>query len=150
MAENQDSYVIELESLVETRKNKIVVTNLFETLSVGTDFDSKEVLFRNLLVVMGPQSEPILLYQSPRREKAFNCDLVWFDPKGNISDVHRIRFAKDAKSVDGTIKLANKSLTPGKWSVALIQVESDSLEATLQFLVLPTHGRDAGFLFVQD
>lgn len=31
---------------------------------------------------MGPKSEPVLLYQSPEHAQAVECDLVWFDPKG--------------------------------------------------------------------
>ena len=85
-----DDLDVELESHLEIRPTRGIIRNPREVfVSVGTDYDPKEVLFRNFFSAIGPSSDPVLLYESEGGDAA-EFDVIWFDPVGDIAAVDHI------------------------------------------------------------
>lgn len=103
---------------------------------VSSDYDQKEMMFRNLANILGPLSEPVLLYQfSPPIEKNFeNLTVMWLDPAGVIADV--VGLHVDDTNLTNFIKPSLKSpLLPGIWKVGLFK--QSNLIASTNFLITP-------------
>ncbi|XP_026762839.2 xylosyltransferase oxt [Galleria mellonella] len=103
---------------------------------VSSDYDQKEMTFRNLANILGPLSEPILLYQfAPIVEKKTeNFTILWLDPTGIIADVNSIYL--DENNLTNFIKPNLKApLLPGVWKVGLF--EQLNLIALTKFLITP-------------
>ncbi|XP_049874059.1 xylosyltransferase oxt [Pectinophora gossypiella] len=103
---------------------------------VSSEYDQKESTFRNLAGVLGPLSEPVLLYQfSPPIEKNFeNLTVMWLDPAGVIADVAGIHVNEN--NLTNFIKPSLKTpLLPGIWKVGLF--EQSNLIASTKFLITP-------------
>ncbi|XP_039755431.1 xylosyltransferase oxt [Pararge aegeria] len=103
---------------------------------VSSDYDQKEMTFRNVGNILGPFSEPVLLYQfSPHFNKNIgNFTILWLDPAGMIADVNVVM--RDENNLTNFIKLNVKQpLLPGVWKVGLFdQVNS---VAVTEFLITP-------------
>ena len=85
-----DDLDIELESHLEIRPTRGIIRDFREIfVSVGTDYDPKEVLFRNFFSAIGPSSDPVLLYECEGGDAA-EFDVIWFDPVGDIAAVDHI------------------------------------------------------------
>ncbi|XP_032520548.2 xylosyltransferase oxt isoform X1 [Danaus plexippus] len=103
---------------------------------VSSDYDQKEMLFRNLANILGPWSEPVLLYQfSAYVDKNMgNLTLVWLDPAGVIADINII--SRDENNLTSFIKPHIKApLLPGVWRVGLF--DNTSTIAVTKFLITP-------------
>merc|ERR1712184_135656 len=54
---------------------------------VGSDFDLKELVFRNVLNAMNEDSKPVFVYSfaeaDEKQEEKFMMKVVWTDPVGN-------------------------------------------------------------------
>ncbi|OWR51737.1 putative protein-O-xylosyltransferase [Danaus plexippus plexippus] len=103
---------------------------------VSSDYDQKEMLFRNLANILGPWSEPVLLYQfSAYVDKNMgNLTLVWLDPAGVIADINII--SRDENNLTSFIKPHIKApLLPGVWKVGLF--DNTSTIAVTKFLITP-------------
>ncbi|KAM3966214.1 xylosyltransferase oxt [Aphomia sociella] len=103
---------------------------------VSSDYDQKEMTFRNLANILGPLSEPLLLYQfSPIIEKKIeNFTIMWLDPAGVIADVNSIHIEEN--NLTNFIKPNLKTpLLPGVWKVGLF--EQSNLIALTKFLITP-------------
>lgn len=103
---------------------------------VSSDYDQKETTFRNLANILGPLSEPVLLYQfSPPIEKNFeNLTVMWLDPAGVIADIIAIHV--DENNLTNFIKPNLKApLLPGIWKVGLF--EQSNIIASTKFLITP-------------
>lgn len=103
---------------------------------VSSDYDQKEMTFRNYANILGPMSEPVLLYQfSPLADKTTeNFTLMWLDPAGVTADVNSIHV--DENNLTNFIKPNFKApLLPGIWKVGLF--EQNDLVVSTKFLVTP-------------
>lgn len=103
---------------------------------VSSDYDQKEMIFRNLANMLGPLSEPVLLYQFlPPIEKNFeNLTVMWLDPAGVIADISSIHV--DETNLTNFVKPSLKTpLLPGIWKVGLF--EQSNLIATTNFFITP-------------
>ena len=86
-----DDLDVLLESHLEIRPTRGIIRDPRREVfvSVGTDYDPKEVLFRNFFSAIGPSSDPVLLYESDGGDAA-EFDVIWFDPVGDIAAVDHI------------------------------------------------------------
>lgn len=103
---------------------------------VSSDYDQKEMTFRNLGNILGPLSEPVLLYQfSAHIDKVFgNLTILWLDPSGSVADVNTIQ--RDENNLTNFIKPNIKQpLLPGVWKVGLF--DQTNTIATTKFLISP-------------
>ncbi|KAL4707701.1 hypothetical protein ACJJTC_014882 [Scirpophaga incertulas] len=104
---------------------------------VSSDYDQKEITFRNFANILGPLSEPNLLYQfSPSMTyvKGDNLTVVWLDPAGAIADVNILQL--DDNNLTNFIKPQLKvPLLPGVWKVSLF--DKLNMIVMTKFLILP-------------
>lgn len=103
---------------------------------VSSDYDQKETTFRNLAGILGPLSEPILLYEFSAQldKKSENLTLIWLDPTGAIGDVNMIHV--DENNLTNFIKPNLKApLLPGIWKVGLF--EQNRIIVATKFLISP-------------
>lgn len=103
---------------------------------VSSDYDQKEITFRNFGNILGPLSEPSLLYQfSPEVDKKFeNLTLIWLDPAGIVADVNNLHV--DENNLTSFLKPNIKvPLLPGIWKVGLFA--QSELIALTNFLIIP-------------
>lgn len=114
---------------------------------VSSDYDQKEMTFRNLANVLGPLSEPILLYEFSAQidKKSENLTVIWLDPTGAIGDVNIIHVNEN--NLTNFIKPNLKApLLPGIWKVGLF--EQNTIIVTTKFLISPLEyfsGKDLSY-----
>lgn len=115
-------------------ENEII--DYVKTFKVSSEYDQKEMMFRNMANVLGPFSEPILLYQFlPHTDKQnVNFTVIWSDPAGKIADVNTIY--KDENNLTSFVKPNLRSpLLPGVWKVGIF--EQSITIAKTKFLISP-------------
>jgi hypothetical protein len=91
-------------------------------LAVGTDFDPKEVLFRNFFSAIGPLSKPVLTFDfvESLAEQNASAAVIWRDPVGRVAHVHKVE-ALNNSDIHEAVELKSKPpLLPGIWSVTFI------------------------------
>lgn len=107
-----------------------------KTFKVSSEYDQKEQTFRNLANVLGPLSEPILLYHFslPLDKGLQNITIVWLDPGGLIADVNDVHVHENnlTNFIKPNLKLP---LLPGIWKVGLFQ--QNTLIVQTKFLITP-------------
>ncbi|KAF5304046.1 hypothetical protein FQA39_LY01831 [Lamprigera yunnana] len=108
-----------------------------KSLAVSTEYDPKEQTFRNFAQIMGPYSEPTLVFEfnsSPEvSAKSTNVSFLWIDPVGRLVDLYDTSI--DDNYAIGHIKPALKQpLLPGVWTVKLIYIQ---VLAEIKFLISP-------------
>ena len=133
-----DDIDVELESHVEIRPTRGMIWNPREiAVSIGTDYDPKEVLFRNFFAAIGPLSDPVLLYESEDGDAA-EFDVIWFDPVGDIAAVDHISLENGTGRVEETIKPSlPKPLAPGRWMATIVNSSDNDIVLIVPFLVTP-------------
>lgn len=109
-----------------------------EYLVVSSEFDQKEQIFRNFAQILGPYSEPTLVYRfssSPYSSAiAHNVSCVWIDPAGRLAETSNVVI--DENSVIAHVKPGLKQpLLPGLWTVKM--VSKSEVFARARFLVTP-------------
>lgn len=103
---------------------------------VSSEYDQKETSFRNYANILGPLSEPVLLYQfsSIPDKKTENFTMIWLDPAGVTADINGIHV--DENNLTNFIKPNIKApLLPGIWKVGLF--EENNLIVSTKFLITP-------------
>lgn len=103
---------------------------------VSSDYDQKEMVFRNYANILGPMSEPVLLYQfaTISDKKNENFTIMWLDPAGVIADVNGIHV--DENNLTNFIKPNIKvPLLPGVWKVGLF--DQKKILVSTKFLITP-------------
>ncbi|CAH2981318.1 unnamed protein product [Chilo suppressalis] len=103
---------------------------------VSSDYDQKEVIFRNFANILGPLSEPNLLYQfsSDVDSKSNNLTVIWLDPSGLIAEVNILHLEEN--NLTNFIKPSLKvPLLPGVWKVGLF--DRSNLVVSTKFLITP-------------
>uniref|UniRef100_A0A2C9MAE7 protein xylosyltransferase n=1 Tax=Biomphalaria glabrata TaxID=6526 RepID=A0A2C9MAE7_BIOGL len=130
--------VVTLEVHAEPQHYYSVVDNKgkaarLQSLEVGTDFDVKELIFRNDGNLIGPFDE-ITLRHAWLPGTEFSVSIAWVDPTNEIAasyDVH----IPSVYHVGNQKPFLNKPLRPGMWkSCVMIDLK---LVACTQFLVTP-------------
>ncbi|CAK1556267.1 unnamed protein product [Leptosia nina] len=109
-------------------------TDYIKSFKVGSDYDQKETMFRNMGSILGPFSDLVLLYQFSFHKQSDNLTLLWLDPAGILADVNYI--SKDENNQTNFIKPNIKHpFLPGVWKVGLFK--KTNLIALTKFLVTP-------------
>ncbi|XP_063828186.1 xylosyltransferase oxt isoform X2 [Ostrinia nubilalis] len=110
--------------------------DIIKTFKVSSEYDQKEITFRNFANILGPLSEPNLLYQfsSDIDKKGENLTVLWLDPAGVIADVNHLHV--DENNLTNFIKPNLKiPLLPGIWKVGLF--ENSEFIVFTRFLITP-------------
>ncbi|XP_047505438.1 xylosyltransferase oxt isoform X1 [Pieris napi] len=110
------------------------IVDYIKTFRVGSDYDQKEMIFRNFGGILGPFSDPVLLYQFSSHKQSGNLTVLWLDPAGMLADVNII--SRDENNLTNFIKPnIRHPLLPGVWKVGLF--EQTTLVAVTKFLITP-------------
>jgi len=122
-----------LELRVKMAENQVENRDGLLSLAVGTEFDPKELLFRNFLNNFGQESN-----LSARLEfgdgRADVYELAWFNPLGLLVATNRIK-VNETNRVENLVPGLSKPLQPGSWSV--VCVHQNKLLHSHRFLILP-------------
>jgi hypothetical protein len=109
-------------------------------LAVGTDFDPKELLFRNFFSAFGPLSKPVLRYdfvESVASNINVSAKIVWKDPVGRIARIDRIEVLNNSDIRDSVELKTGSTLFPGIWTVLFVIETEKNVAAKIPFLVTP-------------
>ena len=112
----------------------LTVVSLFQ---VGTIWDQKERVFRNLAHLMGPMDDPVLVHRWVHG-KAFDVKLMWVDPINVVTGIYEMRVVENwvVSFHKPTFK---KPMRPGKWTIKLVfsHKGEDMVIGQTNFLVIP-------------
>lgn len=133
-----DDHARRVEALIFMRHNFSISrlwSGKIRSLSVSTDYDQKEQMFRNLMGSMGPYATPVLAYEFDAGITIpQNISILWIDPYGRLADVNYLLL--EEMILVGHVKpQLNEQLAVGTWRLLLV-VETQ-LIAKLKFLVIP-------------
>ncbi|CAL8122666.1 unnamed protein product [Orchesella dallaii] len=107
-----------------------------QDISIGTDYDQKEQIFRNFARSIGPFSEPILIYNIVLDEP-FNVTAVFIDPSNIVQAVQNSTTEVASGTTTNFVKpVLRTPLQPGNWTVKVLSLDGYLL-AELKMLVLP-------------
>ncbi|XP_014216073.1 xylosyltransferase oxt [Copidosoma floridanum] len=142
----QNDFPEQLEALVQPRRNlstSKLWLNKILLLTVNTEYDQKEQIFRNFLTAMGPLSEPVLAYEFDAdlpKSLPLNITVAWIDPLDRLAEINYLLV--DEVSLSGHLKpQLIEPLSVGFWHIFLV-LES-KVVASLSFLVAPlSHWRN--------
>ena len=100
---------------------------------VGSEFDPKELIFRNYGRLLGPYDD-ITLRHVWGAGKEFTVSMAWIDPANIIAASYDVKIP--GSSYVGSHKpVLNRPLRPGVWTVKLMF--NMAVVAETQFLVTP-------------
>lgn len=106
-------------------------------LEVGTIWDQKERVFRNLAHLMGPMDDPVLVHRWVHG-KPFDVKLMWVDPINVVTGIYEMHVVENwvVSFHKPTFK---KPMRPGKWTIKLIfsHKGEDMVIGQTNFLVVP-------------
>ncbi|XP_049273801.1 xylosyltransferase oxt-like isoform X2 [Rhipicephalus sanguineus] len=107
-------------------------------ISVGTEYDPKEQLIRDLARILGPDSSPGILH-SWSGGQAIAVTVVWVDPAKVVAGSYEVQVEPGPQTLFHRPEF-RKPLRPGTWTVMLFH--HWSLVAQIRFLVSPVAYRD--------
>lgn len=107
----------------------------------GTEFDPKELVFRNFLRNFGEKSNVSVRFQFISGKKDI-YEFGWFDPLGNLVAVNQVR-TNETEGIENLEHKLSAPLLPGVWTV--VCVKDGSLLHTHWFLVLPDQDGEPGY-----
>ncbi|EDO36835.1 predicted protein, partial [Nematostella vectensis] len=103
------------------------------SLDVGTSWDQKERVFRNLARLIGPYDDPVLVHRWVHGD-AFDVKIMWVDPINVVTGVYEMHVV-DNWVVSFHKPVFKKPMRPGKWIIKMIY--TDKGEDMTSFLVVP-------------
>lgn len=107
-------------------------------ISVGTEYDPKEQLIRDLARILGPESSPGILH-SWGSGPAIAVTIVWVDPAKVVAGSYEVQVEAGPQTLFHRPEF-RKPLRPGTWTVMLFH--HWSLVAQMRFLVSPVAYHD--------
>jgi hypothetical protein len=102
--------------------------------AVGTAFDPKEMIFRNVLGVVGPRSTPYVHFRAEEGHPA-SFAVVWLDPNGATRGTKQLALNESRQEDGFNLDSGSNAMTPGVWTVLVIAGNTD-VRATMHFLVI--------------
>lgn len=106
-------------------------------LEVGTIWDQKERIFRNLAHLMGPWDDPVLVHRWVHG-KEFDVKIMWVDPINVVTGVYEMKVIENwvVSFHKPTFK---KPMRPGKWTIKMIFTNKgeDMVIGQTTFLIIP-------------
>jgi protein xylosyltransferase len=109
-------------------------------LAVGTDYDPKEVMFRNLFSAIGPLSKPVLTFDfvESLADRNASASVLWKDPFGRIVHTNTLEVLNNSDIRDFVEMKSRAPMFPGIWTaVFVVEEESRKVAAKIPFLVTP-------------
>ncbi|KAK2569055.1 Xylosyltransferase 2 [Acropora cervicornis] len=105
-------------------------------LEVGTIWDQKERVFRNLAHLMGPWDDPVLVHHWVHG-KEFDVKIMWVDPINVVTGVYEMKVI-DNWVVSFHKPTFKKPMRPGKWTVKMVYTRKgeDMVIGQISFLVI--------------
>ncbi|XP_011505061.1 PREDICTED: xylosyltransferase oxt [Ceratosolen solmsi marchali] len=134
----------QLEALVYSRRNLSMSKSWLGkivSLTVNTEYDQKEQMFRNFLGGIGPLSSPVFAYEFDANVIApLNLTILWLDPVNRLAEVNQLRI--EESNLIGHVKpQLSEPLAIGVWRLFLVL--DSKVVAKLRFLVVPlTHWKN--------
>nr|XP_015826291.2 xylosyltransferase 1 [Nothobranchius furzeri] len=128
-----------METWVAPKKNFRLSTPAGSTSSrlqfaeIGTEWDAKERIFRNIGGLMGPMDETVGM-QKWNKGPNVTVTVVWIDPTNVIAATYDILIDASAEFTHYRPPL-NQPLRPGVWSIRILH--NWSLMAEIRFLIVP-------------
>ncbi|XP_041362874.1 xylosyltransferase 2-like [Gigantopelta aegis] len=110
------------------------VIGRIQTLQVGTDFDPKELIFRNYAQLIGPYDE-IALRHVWGLGPEFVVSMAWIDPINVVAASYDVKIPAGSIHVGQHKPNFNRPLRPGIWTVKLMF--NFDVVAETSFLVTP-------------
>lgn len=112
-----------------------------DSIDVSTDYDPKEQMYRNFAKIIGPTSEPVLVFKLSKtkivNQTNYNVTILWINPIGQLVDAAESNI--DDSSTENVIHYAKldykHSMTPGEWTVKIIY--KNNIIGEYKFLVTP-------------
>lgn len=108
--------------------------NRLKGLEIGTSWDQKERIFRNIAGLIGPNDNPTLVHRWVHGEE-FHVRIVWQDPLNVIAGMYQMKVEKNWV-ISFHKPTFNKPLRPGTWVVKLVY-NDDVVLGEVKFLVIP-------------
>ncbi|XP_017786273.1 PREDICTED: xylosyltransferase oxt isoform X2 [Nicrophorus vespilloides] len=110
-----------------------------ENLVVSSEYDQKEQISRNFGKMLGPYSEPTLIYHfssvsSPEPTKVANISFLWIDPGARLIEISEVSI-EDGYTIGHIKPNLKQPLLPGSWTLKMIH--KSSILAEVKFLVTP-------------
>ena len=102
-------------------------------LQIGTDFDPKELIFRNYAGFIGPKSELALSHIWGYGTEGV-VTFAWIDPAGDVASYQDVTVGKESL-IEVHKPRIKTPLRPGVWTVKVLHVNRIAVE--VKFLVLP-------------
>lgn len=140
-AQLNNSSEIQLEIALKPKKSLTLsksssLVRRLKYLTVSSDYDQKEQVLRNFAQILGPYSEPTLVYifSSNPDSKPVNVTFLWIDPAGRLLETNDC-VIDDAYVIGHITPLLKQPLLPGAWTVKLIKKYEQIAE--VKFLVTP-------------
>ncbi|XP_065659775.1 xylosyltransferase 1 isoform X2 [Hydra vulgaris] len=114
--------------------NRSEPANRLKGLNIGTSWDQKERIFRNIAGMIGPDDNPTLVHRWVHGEE-FHVRIVWQDPLNVIAGMYQMKVEKNWV-ISFHKPTFNKPLRPGTW-VVKIMYNDDEVLGEVKFLVIP-------------
>eukprot|EP00090_Calanus_glacialis_P003355 TRINITY_DN12484_c0_g1_i5.p1 TRINITY_DN12484_c0_g1~~TRINITY_DN12484_c0_g1_i5.p1 ORF type:complete len:892 (-),score=268.22 TRINITY_DN12484_c0_g1_i5:184-2859(-) len=114
------------------------VKTRLEYIGVGTEFDPKELIFRNYLNLINQHSKPVLKVTFSEGQTEI-VKFGWFDPNFDLVSTSQIQF-NDTSGKDSVGPVLKSPLIAGIWTV--VGVSKGHMVAKEQFLVNPSEDVD--------
>lgn len=138
--------VVKLELMLKQRRKQrknLSHSSRYTAMSVGTDFDLKELLFRNYLGLVSQDSRP-QVRATFREGEGQTFWFGWLDPRGRLVAANKLQVNETGASVEGVSPSLPSPLHLGLWTVLAVHTPpgkgQDVLVAKEKFLVVPSSG----------
>eukprot|EP00092_Neocalanus_flemingeri_P009591 GFUD01010322.1.p1 GENE.GFUD01010322.1~~GFUD01010322.1.p1 ORF type:complete len:916 (+),score=308.33 GFUD01010322.1:197-2749(+) len=136
-ADNKEDSHFELK--FQYKPNHVLVNGVktrLEHIAVGTEFDPKELIFRNYLNLISQNSKPALKVTFSEGETEI-VKFGWFNPSLTLVTVSKMQF-NDTSGTDSVVPALKNPLQAGIWTV--VGVSGEQLVVKEKFLVTPSEG----------
>jgi len=116
-----------------------------ETVTIGTNWDVKELTLRDWGGIIGPESDVHLVARWSRADDDFVVTVVVIDPLNVVNDYNDFRAPARAAGVTETPLSLRKPLRVGRWVVRFyVQRQFSRPCAEVEFVVAPLEFKDGG------
>ena len=141
-SEDEEKSENKFEAFVRIKNPESTIDYREGELAIGTDFDPKELLFRNFFSAIGPLSKPVLRYdfvENFSNDKNASAKIIWKDPIGRVAKTDRIEYLNNSNIRESVELKTGSVLLPGIWTVVIVieSVDVKSVATKIPFLVTP-------------
>jgi len=135
------SEIVQLEIQMRYRQKVHVASqkSRFTGITVGTEFDPKELMFRNYVGIISQESKPAARIEFSAGEKEV-FSIGWIDPSGRLVAKNKLQ-VNDTEGIDSVSPVLHTPLPLGHWTVLVASTHPHtgaSLIAKEKFLVVPS------------